>query len=460
LEIEAYYARLNVIAPDEFAKYDKTVEELKVQLGYAEGDAKQTIVLNDDAELEVQEDEVALEQVDFEEKVSAITSTCPWTQSEAAATLLEQYRHNCAKFCKFLLRSYSSIKGSEYQTFDQVLGIEANDDRLLAMIIQNEQQDQNKARVEAFQSNTYSDFLGSPQTFATESLKKQLQSLLLNKLKTLEREELAKQGKLQKNALAIKLLRAPDEFYAYALMQEHKMSFGKGDFQKIIEVLKMGYDAEYRAVGNKLLLLREGRILRKGEKVVPEKEEADSDSDSSSSGYGAEEEAGEDTPAAEAAAAVAPPQCAPMFVDKARPVIHSSHSTNYKHVFQIWAQHVHLHPENVELSFEQLLEIFPEFTDRLKIYDACCNEKGQIVRNRTLYKQYKDAGHAGGKRGGQKVTSFETVAKKERRGAATRETTSARLLAAAYADSFPSFCDIDAPRGGGPQRGRGGRGGY
>ena len=258
---------------------------MKVQLGYEEGDAKQIIVLNDDADLKMQEDEVALQPVDFEGKVSTIISTCPWTQSEEAKALLKQYRHNFTKFCKFLLRSYSSIKGSESQTFNQVLGIEANDDRLLAMIIQNEQQDQNKARVEAFQSNTYSDFLASPQTLATESLQKQLQSLLLNKLKALEREELAKHAKLQKNTLAIKLLRAPDEFYAYALMQEHKMSFGKGDFQKIIDVLKMGYNAEYRAVGNKLLLLRAGRILRKGEKMVPEPQ-VDSDSD----GYGQEEE--------------------------------------------------------------------------------------------------------------------------------------------------------------------------
>lgn len=167
------------------------------------------------------------------------------------------------------MRSYSSIKGNEYQTIYQVLGIEANDDRLLAMIIQNEIQDQNKSRVEAFQSNTYSDFLSSPQTLATESLKKQLQSLVLNKLKASEREELTKHEKLQKNNLAIKLLKAPDQFYAYVLMQEHKMSFGKGDFQKIIDVLKMGYDAEYRDVGNKLLLLRDGRIIRQEEKAVP-----------------------------------------------------------------------------------------------------------------------------------------------------------------------------------------------
>jgi len=351
---------------------------LKVQLGYAEGDAKQVIVLNDDADLKMQEDEVALKPVDFEGKVSTIISTCPWTQSEEAKALLKQYHHNFTKFCKFLLRSYSSIKGSESQTFYQVLGIEANDDRLLAMIIQNEQQDQNKVRVEAFQSNTYSDFLASPQTLATESLKKQLQSLLLNKLKALEREELAKHAKLQKNTLAIKLLRAPDEFYAYALMQEHKMSFGKGDFQKIIDVLKMGYNAEYRAVGNKLLLLRAGRILREGEKTVPrepqvqapQQQEAKKNKNAQEEkkaaekakvktikvdwaaafrGEEAEHEAEEE--ATNAAPVVELLQCAPMFADKSRPHIKSSHSTNYKHVFQIWAQHVHLHPDNEELSF-------------------------------------------------------------------------------------------------------------
>jgi len=365
------------------------------------------------------------------------------------------------------LRSYSSIKGNEYQTIYQVLGLEANDDRLLAMIIQNETQDQNKSRVEAFQSNTYSDFLSSPQTLATESLKKQLQSLLLNKLKASEREELTKHEKLAKSNLAIKLLKAPDQFYAYALMQEHKMSFGKGDFQKIIDVLKMGYDAEYRDVGNKLLLLRNGRILRKEEKMVQrepkaDQEENDDDSDSDDAakkathtvdwaaafrGEEAERELEEE--AAKAEPVVVPPQCAPMFADKSRPHIKSSHNTNYKHVFQIWAQHIHLHPDNEELSLEQLLDIFPEFTDRINIYDSCCNEKGQIVRNRQLYKRYKDSTHASGKRGGQKAKSnlnsqWEPVAKAPRRDGINERT------------GLPN----GAPRVRGPPQVRGGRGGY
>lgn len=37
--------------PDEFAKHDKTVEQLKFKLGYAQEDVKQTMNLNDDAEM-------------------------------------------------------------------------------------------------------------------------------------------------------------------------------------------------------------------------------------------------------------------------------------------------------------------------------------------------------------------------------------------------------------------------
>jgi hypothetical protein len=47
-------------------------------------------------------------------------------------------------------------------------------------------------------------------------------------------------------------------------MQEHKMSFGKGDFQNIINVLKTGYDSEYLDVANKLLLVKNGKLMRKG----------------------------------------------------------------------------------------------------------------------------------------------------------------------------------------------------
>ena len=44
------------------------------------------------------------------------------------------------------------------------------------------------------------------------------------------------------NEFAIMILKAPDRFYAAAVMKSKAMLMGTGDFQKIIDVLKQGYD--------------------------------------------------------------------------------------------------------------------------------------------------------------------------------------------------------------------------
>jgi len=38
------------------------------------------------------------------------------------------------------------------------------------------------------------------------------------------------------------ILKAPDQFYAAAIMKSKGMLMGTGDFQKIIDVLTTGYD--------------------------------------------------------------------------------------------------------------------------------------------------------------------------------------------------------------------------
>ena len=48
----------------------------------------------------------------------------------------------------------------------------------------------------------------------------------------------------------------------------------------------------------------------------------------------------------------------------------------------------------------ELQEIFPEFHDKLEIYDKCCDVTGKIVKNFEFYKAYKAMPHQGGKRGG------------------------------------------------------------
>ena len=58
-----------------------------------------------------------------------------------------------------------------------------------------------------------------------------------------------------------------------------------------------------------------------------------------------------------------------------------------KNVFQIWANQVHLHPES-GLTITHLINLFPDHHERLKIYDLCMNEKGQVIKNKDKYQEY------------------------------------------------------------------------
>jgi hypothetical protein len=51
------------------------------------------------------------------------------------------------------------------------------------------------------------------------------------------------------------------------------------------------------------------------------------------------------------------------------------------------------------LTVTQLMNIFPEFKDRLNVYEMCCDGNGKIVRNFEVYNMYKKKPHFAGKRG-------------------------------------------------------------
>ena len=117
-------------------------------------------------------------------------------------------------------------------------------------------------------------------------------------------------------------------------------------------MLKKGYDPQFKDIGNKLMLFKLGKLYGKG--VCK----------------------GIDAPDGDGLKVVPLPEGQKkgrevVFTDKGRP----SASVNYKNVFQIWAKHVYLHPES-GLTTLHLLNIFPEFADRIKIYDMCMNERG------------------------------------------------------------------------------------
>merc|ERR1712170_277490 len=79
-----------------------------------------------------------------------------------------------------------------------------------------------------------------------------------------------------------------------------------------------------------------------------------------------------------------------------------TNSVNYKYAFKLWANFV-CDKESPCISVQELMSIFPEYANRIEMYDKCCNKQGQVVKNKEFYGEYlaKDARH--GKRGGRKV---------------------------------------------------------
>lgn len=51
---------------------------------------------------------------------------------------------------------------------------------------------------------------------------------------------------------------SPNVFYAAVMMQKNQMFFGKGDFQKFLNVLKKKPLGEYKDIGRKLALVKQG----------------------------------------------------------------------------------------------------------------------------------------------------------------------------------------------------------
>lgn len=168
-----------------------------------------------------------MEEENLDSKICEFISTQPWQTSEEAATLMKEYGTNFEKYCKYLIRAYNQITKKQYTTLADVFGVDNH--ALLSIIIQNEGQDQNKSRVQAFESGQYVDFLAGPSA-ATDNLAQQLKTSLQAKYSSMEKELVATYEKKVCNIQAVKLLKAPDYFYAFAMIKDFNMYYGKGDF--------------------------------------------------------------------------------------------------------------------------------------------------------------------------------------------------------------------------------------
>ena len=123
--------------------------------------------------------------------------------------------------------------------------------------------------------------------------------------------------------LARKILVAPDVFYAALLMKTNQIYFGKGDFKRILEILKNEKSDSFKDIARKLAMLKDGYLYQSGIQVDLNLEEGMKTIDPSQ------------IPESDKLC---------VFSDKNHTYI--KQPINYKVVFQVWAKQVcsHLNP--------------------------------------------------------------------------------------------------------------------
>ena len=137
-----------------------------------------------------------------------------------------------------------------------------------------------------------------------------LENNLMMRLKSSESALIKKFADSKSKDLAEKLLMAPDFLYAACMMKANNIFFGKGDFQNIIDVLKTKKSGQYKDIGNKLALVKTGRLYKNG--ILPDL------NDPESHGIPNEVAANE-------------ADFFSIYADKKREI--KVHAVNYKHVF-------------------------------------------------------------------------------------------------------------------------------
>ena len=99
---------------------------------------------------------------------------------------------------------------------------------------------------------------------ANEYLAWLVQDNLMKRLRSAESDLIKRYQARAASDLAVKILSAPDFIYAAAMMRQEAVFFGRGDFQNILEVLKTQKSPAYKDIGNKLAVIKQACLYKKG----------------------------------------------------------------------------------------------------------------------------------------------------------------------------------------------------
>ena len=144
-------------------------------------------------------------------------------------------------------------------------------------------------------------------------------------------------------------------------------------------MLQFKRSADFKDVGNKLMLLKTGHLYGKGSQIDID------DSNENNEGIKLYKDWGKDNKGMRM----------PLYSDSSFDATPENRAVNYKHVFKVWAYQVKGALDEGcgdtpwGLTQRQMENIFPEFRARLKLYAKCCDQSGKIVKDFEYYKWYK-----------------------------------------------------------------------
>eukprot|EP00356_Strombidium_inclinatum_P011571 CAMPEP_0170484894 /NCGR_PEP_ID=MMETSP0208-20121228/4261_1 /TAXON_ID=197538 /ORGANISM="Strombidium inclinatum, Strain S3" /LENGTH=439 /DNA_ID=CAMNT_0010758357 /DNA_START=16 /DNA_END=1335 /DNA_ORIENTATION=- len=319
---------LHNVKPDEqtnsFEKYANEVKDLKKRLGYVDQEAD-TKGKKDDAMKTAEGENVP--KICFEEEVEKLHGNT-WAKSTLAINMMKsgneafkQHFDMVSTVIKHILGEKSQRTLSSFPGLDD-LGEAPKFHMVMAILVQNAYHDKNSKRTEAVEQKTYKQFETPEQ--AKEYLVGLRNDMLMIHLRKSESELIKKYQDSSSDELAEKVLLAPDQFYAALMMKHENMFFGRGDFQKILNLLQTRKSAEFKDIANKLVLVKRGYLAKK---------EMCQD-------LNAEEEKVE-------AVEYQVPETAKFVVYNDKNRIFTDMAIKSKHVFRIWARQVYQNPNNV-----------------------------------------------------------------------------------------------------------------
>lgn len=370
---------------DTFEKYKAAANLLREQYGYG----KEAVPKKDDQiDSNAQNEGQQKDAVDFVEEIAKLAANFEFknANSESAVAQMNKafvmHHQQLIHLCSLILKE--DLPGPVNDLFDLPFISESKCkfDILLAMLIQNAYHAKNGDRVSAVESKTYVELLDGKvaYNYLVEALSGKLKQQLLS----LESELVKQYQSDASDILSEQILTAPDQFYAAAMMKSNKLFFGNGDFKKCLQVLQTQRRADFLDIGNKLVLLKTGHLYHKSKQV---------DINDAGENPGIKLYKAEQMPEGERTA---------IFADKSFDSSPENRAVSLKHVFKLWSRQVYQADANCNLTQQQLENIFPEYRPRLRLYGACCDGSGKIVKNPEYYQWYRAQNHrVKGRRGGK-----------------------------------------------------------